>query len=316
MAKKKQLKKAIKNTQNNNCAMSGVNLSEDTSLFDTDRKIPKAEGGEYTKENTRVVDPVAHMARHNNLRQRSLDFEELKTIVDDREQIKKLLYKVNNQLLAYKRKTDNPNPETVEWLNNQYDDVNQKLKETDKQLKKAVDKIAEYDPLARSALNVKSVAHVTVGYCLVYIDLEKATNVSKLWSYAGLHTSSHERYKKGKSGGGNKKLRTALFCLADSQQRGRGPYRKVYDDTKHRLEHSRRKTMTRNTQGRLVEAQWKDTKPSHRHGAALRAIMKHFLSDYWYVGRTLMGLDTQPLYVKEQLGHESIIKAEERGWRI
>ena len=75
-------------------------------------------------------------------------------------------------------------------------------------------------------------------------------------------------------------------------------------------------TKTRNNQGQLVEKAWKDTMACHRHGAALRAVMKHFLADYWFVGRELRGLDTRPLYVEEQLGHTGIVRPGERGWKF
>jgi hypothetical protein len=73
--------------------------------------------------------------------------------------------------------------------------------------------------------------------------------------------------------------------------------------------------MSYGTDGKKSEMKWKDTKPSHRHGAALRAIMKHFLADYWMVGRTIAGLETSALYPEAMLGgtHRTIMP-EERGW--
>jgi hypothetical protein len=59
---------------------------------------------------------------------------------------------------------------------------------------------------------------------------------------------------------------------------------------------------------------WKDTKPCHRHGAAIRKMIKHFLADLWFVWRETENLPTTPLYVESVLGHTGIIKPEERGW--
>jgi hypothetical protein len=86
---------------------------------------------------------------------------------------------------------------------------------------------------------------------------------------------------------------------------------------KRRLEHSELTVDSYNTKGVLIkDVMWKDAKPSHRHGAALRAVAKHFLADYWFVGRTLLGLPTNDLYVKEHLGHQSaIIDPKTRGWK-
>ena len=66
----------------------------------------------------------------------------------------------------------------------------------------------------------------------------------------------------------------------------------------------------------IIEKPWCETKPGHRDGAALRDVMKHFLADYWYVGRTLSGLPTTPLYPEAMLGgtHRTIMP-EERGWK-
>jgi len=75
---------------------------------------------------------------------------------------------------------------------------------------------------------------------------------------------------------------------------------------------------SRNTQGKLIECAWKDTKACHRQGAALRAIMKHILADYWYVGRTLMGLPTNPTYAEAILGKagHKTIDPKTRGWKF
>jgi len=309
------LKRTMRSIQDGQCVLSGALLPEDTSLFDTDRKIPKAQGGIYLVENSRAVNPIAHQKRHKTYRVRKSELETLKTLVDDRGQLMKLFNKINNQLLAYERKTDHPNPETIAFLKNQLLPVSEELKNKGKEIEKALN--AMDDPLANAALSVVSVGNITAAYCLVYIDITKARHASSLWAYAGLDKPSHSRYEKGTAGGGNKTLRTALYTMAESQMKNKkSPYRIVYDRVKLRLSLSEKIVRTMNTQGKLVECAWKDTKPSHRHGAALRAIMKNFLADYWYVGRTLMGLETSPLYAEAILmeGHRTIMP-QERGWK-
>jgi hypothetical protein len=132
----------------------------------------------------------------------------------------------------------------------------------------------------------------------------------------GLHVASRARYTKGEKGGGNKTLRTVLYTMAISQMQSGGPYRAVYDRAKMQKEASKAIVPSRNTQGKEVEVAWKDAKPCHRHGHALRMIMKHFLSDWWFAHRSLKGLSTRPLYVEEKLHHTGIIRAMERGWWI
>ena len=73
---------------------------------------------------------------------------------------------------------------------------------------------------------------------------------------------------------------------------------------------------SRNTQGKLIECMWKDTKACHRQGAAKRKVMKHILADYWMVGRKWMGLPINPLYAEAILGMDGhkTIDPVTRGW--
>jgi len=313
---KEKLKKELMIAQSGKCALTSDNLEKELCLQDTDRIIPKAKGGTYTKKNTRLVDPVAHGNRHKTIKYREPKLQMLKNIIDDREQVRKLYQKINNQILAYKRRTDDLNPETLEWLEAQQAPLQALLKDRDANLAKYVKELAKTDPLAKAALGVPGIGPVTVGYCLTYIDIAAARHASCVWAYAGLHKASHERYTKGETSGGNKTLRTALFTMADSQMKTRGAYRGVYDNMKSRLEKSEKITKTRPTEGTsLVNCAWKDTKPGHRHGAALRAIMKHFLADYWSVARQIAGLPAEALYPEAILGgSHRTIQPEERGW--
>ena len=312
---KAELKKEMARTKGNKCNLTNEVLPDDTSLFDTHRTIPKRKGGVYLVDNTNVVTPRAHMAVHKNLRIREPELEILKGMVDDRRQVMKVVFKINNQLLARKRHTDIMSEETVNFLKQQLLPLEKKLEELTKPIAPYIRKMK--NPLVTAALSVKGVGEITVAHCLVYIDLEKADHASSLWSYCGLDKASHERYTKGKSGGGNKTLRTSLYTMAESQVRIKGAaYQNIYYQVKERLYKSEKIVKSRPTEGdKMVEVAWKDTMPSHRHGAALRAVMKHFLADYWMVGRTLLGLPTSALYPEAILGgtHRTIMP-EERGW--
>ena len=284
-------------------------------LLDVHRPIPKAKGGMYTPDNYEVITPVDHMREHGTYREREEFFENLKAVVDDRKQVMMLKNKANNQLLAYKRKTDHLQPSTVKWLEEQSMVLQKELGKRTRAVEKAVKDYGMLDPFAMSALGVRGVGACTVALCLVYIDLEKARHASSLWAYVGLDKPSHARYAKGEAGGGNKTLRTALYTMADSMTKTRGAYRAVYDNVKGRLERSEKVTRSRNTKGELVDCAWKDVKPCHRHGAALRAVMKHFLADYWFVGRELLGLDNGACYAEAQLGgNHRTVDPKERGW--
>jgi hypothetical protein len=312
---KTNLKRAIAPTQDNLCDLSGVPIDVQNypQLVDTDRIVERFNGGEYTPENTRIVTPRAHMERHGNLRLRPEWMDELKSQMDSRRQTMKVKQKIENQLLAYQRLTDEPNPEEIEFLNETLKPIKKRLSGIDAKITKHIK--ASDDPLVTAALGVPSVGPITLAGLTCYVDLEKARSASALWSYVGLHKASHDRYTKGEAGGGNKTLRTMLWNMASSMMKNRNcPYREVYDRTKAKLEASEKIVKSRNNKGQLIEVMWKDAMKSHRNGAALRAIKKHFLADYWMVGRELAGLDTRPLYVQEVLGHTGIISPAERGW--
>ena len=295
------------------CAITGAALPGDPSLVDVDRIIERCEGGIYTPDNTRVLTPRAHMERHGILRERDEWLEELKSMMDDRLQTMKVVMKLNNQLLAYQRGVDHKRNSAEQFINDTLDTAQKRLAQIDREVAKHVK--ASPDPLAQAAMGVVGVGPVTVAGLLTYVDLNKARSASSLWAYIGLDKPSHDRYTKGETGGGNKTLRTMVWNMANSMTKNRKcPYRVVYDQTKERLAVSEKVVKTRNTQGHLIECPWKDAKPSHRHGAALRAVMKHFLADYWFVGRELAGLDSRPLYAEEKLGHTSIVRPAERGW--
>lgn len=307
-----ELKTKLRKKQNGICAVSAKKLAKETRLFDTDRLEPKAKGGIYTDENTRVLDPIAHMQRHENYRIRTPELTQLKILIDGREQIRKFMNSLNNRLLAAERRTDEMDSMTETWINEQIKAVASQLGKQDRRIEKYIKGINM--PIVKSAMQIKGLGANTIAYLITYIDINKARYASSLWSYVGLDKPSYERYTKGESGGGNKTLRTVLYTMADSMIKTKAVYRNVYDAEKTKLSASLKVTKSRNTQGKLIECMWSETKPCHRHGAAIRKMIKHFLADFWFVWRTLEGLDTPMLYPEAKLGHTGIVKPNERGW--
>lgn len=146
------------------------------------------------------------------------------------------------------------------------------------------------------------------------IDIHKCECASSLWAYAGLdvlvnqegigegrcrkeHHLVDKEYtnKKGetiKTRGitFNPFLKTKLVgVLGSSFIKLGGPYRKIYDDHKHRLEnHDRHKEKTK----------------GHRHNMAVRYMIKMFLTDLYVAWRTAEGLPVRPSYQEEKLGHK------------
>jgi len=309
---KRELKEMLLKEQNGQCELSDVMLAEDVSMIDTDRINPKVNGGIYTVENTRIVDPVAHMKRHGNYRERENGLAKLKILIDAREQLRKFENSCGNRILAMKRGTDLLDKETLEFLEEQQGVCKKKMGSLDRRIQKHLKSIDH--PFIESAFKIRGLGPITIAYLMAYIDINKAEHASSLWAYCGYDKASHERYEKGVSGGGNKTLRTVLYTMADSMIKTRSQYRDIYDREKELLSVSKKITKSRNTQGKLIDCAWCDTKPCHRHGAAIRKLIKIFLSHVWHVWRTVEGLPTNLLYVEEVLGHKNIIHAEELGW--
>lgn len=312
---KEKIKERIKQKQNGICVLTLKPLSELHSLTDTDRVTPKQYGGTYdSDENVRIVRPVAHMVRHGNLREREAEMHELKKLIDGRRQLIKQMNSANNRLLAMKRQTDDLDEDTVSFLKEEVKSVKSQIKKTDVRVVKQLKRTGH--PMYEQASNIKGIGTMTIAYMLVYIEISKAQYASSLWSYVGFDKPNYERYEKGVAGGGNKTLRTMLYTTAESFIKSRNVYRDVYDREKAKLENSEKKTWTRNTKGKWEYVMWKETKKSHRHGAAIRKMLKHFLADWWYVHRKVEGLETPELYVVDKMGHKGIIKPQERGWAI
>lgn len=103
----------------------------------------------------------------------------------------------------------------------------------------------------------------------------------------------------------NGDLRMALLGIgADSFIKSKSPYKKVYDEYKHRLEHR-----TDFVRHEGVDTPWKDVTDGHRHNAAKRYMMKKFIADLYNAWRPMQGLGVRPTYQEEKLGHVHSAKA-------
>ncbi len=288
---------------------------ENDSLFDTHRLIPKRKNGTYTDENTVIKMPIDHQIEHGTFKQRESEFEKLKSLFDDRQSLMKSRMKIDNALLAYKRGTDVPTIEMIKFYEEKIKEFvkfeNKRKGEIEKQLEKI------NHPVANAMREVDQVGPVIAAGCIIYLDIKKARHPSSFWKYCGLDKPFFSRYEKGKSSGGNKKLRTVLYNMAKCQEMClTAPYRPVYDNKKQKLAQSEKICeQTRGTDGKIKKnVKWKDVKPCHRRGAALREVMKHFLADLHYVWCCIEGIEPSKPYAEAQLGKHKTIMPEERGW--
>lgn len=315
MESKTVLKTKLRKEQKKKCAISGQKLKKETKLFDAGRIKPKREGGLLRKRNVRALEPVTNMKHHNIHRERNPELTYLKMLIDSREQLSKLVFACSNRLDAKKRKTDQLDPETKAWLQATLKEGKSRRAKLDRKIKKSL--LAMNLPIIHTAIAIRGVGPITIAYCMIYLQIEKANNCSSFWAYVGYDKPAHQRYEKGRAGGGNKTLRTALYACGESFIKQKNVYSAVYNAEKQKLAASKRLVESYDTTGKKrVTVMWKDAKPCHRHGAAVRKMMKHFLADLWFVWRTYEGLDTRPLYVQEKMGHDGIVQPEERGWKF
>ncbi len=134
MPNKVSLKKTALRKQRGKCNVTDEVLIKEMPLIDTHRLVAKRKGGTYTDLNTTVIAPVTHMVEHGTLRVRQANHAKLKELVDAREHIMRLGNKINNQLLAYKRQTDQLNEGTLSFLDEQLKMVAKPLKKVTKDI--------------------------------------------------------------------------------------------------------------------------------------------------------------------------------------
>lgn len=156
--------------------------------------------------------------------------------------------------------------------------------------------------------DVKGVGPAMAGVMLSEFDIHKAKYVSSLWMYAGLDVASDGRGrskrkehlipKTYRNAMGeetetvgityNPFLKTKLMgVLADSFIRTGSPYRKIYDDYKHRLESNPNHI---------------DKTPGHRNNMAKRYMIKIFLCDLYAEWKKVEGLPAHVPYHEAKLG--------------
>lgn len=139
-------------------------------------------------------------------------------------------------------------------------------------------------------------------------DIHKAERPSQFWAFAGLDVAPDGRGRSrrkehlvdreyvDRDGEVSVRkgitfdpwLKTKLYVLATCViKAGDGPYRKIYDDYKHRLKH---------------RPDWAERSDGHRHNAAMRYMIKMFLLDLWRNWREVEGLPIVPSYAEAKLG--------------
>lgn len=180
------------------------------------------------------------------------------------------------------------------------------------------------------------------GVLVSSIEIDKAAYVSQLWRFCGLAVDAKrgtaERRVKGEKAHFDPWLKSKLtMILGDCLMRSNSPWRKFYDNYKHRKQSQtvdecmlcngsgRIKIRTKGKRGKACEqieaaskssedakecpnckgtggpTQWGKS-DKHRHMAALRYMNKMFLAQLWEEWRKLENLPTRVSYAEEYLG--------------
>ena len=196
-------------------------------------------------------------------------------------------------------------------------DIKDATRDIEKKLDRKIAKAIEHVPVYRDFLKgVKGIGPMTAAVIISEIDIEKATNVSKIWQYAGCNAGLvRGKKKKGdetiqttdlirgdRPTAGyllpyNKFLKTKLLgVMADCFIKCKSPYTEYYYNMKTRLEQSEKPV------NGDPSKHWKDETSAHRNNYARRYMVKIFLIDLYRNWREIEGLPVRDLYMEEYLG--------------
>ncbi len=209
----------------------------------------------------------------------------------------------------------------------------------------------------------KGVGPTMAGVMLSQIDITRCNTPSQLWAYCGFATVRYckdcekvveekslgesicscgstehyhraDRRKKGEKTRYNPWLKAKLAkVLAESFIKSNSPWRKFYDDYKHRKQNELvdgcmacegkgkvKGAICINCKGKGGPSPW-GRSDGHRHNAAKRYMVKMFLMEMWVTWRSMEGLETRTPYAEEYLNraHHADVPAEKlsktREWR-
>lgn len=196
---------------------------------------------------------------------------------------------------AVERGDDQMEPEhlrTLEYWHERFGELENEIEDQIKDMVKG-------DRLIEVMCEVKGVGIMLSAKVVSMIDINKAETVSALWRYAGYAVIDGQREKptKGEKLHYNNRLKTACYLIGSSFLRANSPYRRVYDAARE-----------------YYDANRPDWTKAHKHNAAMRKMIKMWLSHLWEVWRKIEGLPVREPYAHGQLTHEHYYSPQEFGW--
>lgn len=225
-----------------------------------------------------------------------MDETVLRALIDLRDRtIQKNRIAFSNRMFAIEQGVDVPTNGSEEILKRWLERFSELEVEAEKDIKKAVKGVEIIDRM----IEVKGVGPMLSAKVVSMIDINRADTISALWRYAGYAVvdGAREKPTKGERLHYNARLKTTCYLVGSSFLKSGSPYRKVYDDSRE-----------------YYEANRPDWTKAHQHNAAMRRMIKLWLSHLWLEWRKVEGLDTRQPFVQERLGHGHIIAPQEMGW--
>ncbi len=220
----------------------------------------------------------------------------LRALIDLRDRtLQKSRIQFGNRLSAFERGADQANESTSELVTRWQQRFNELELEADKDIEAL---IGDW-PIVQAMIQIRGVGKLLAAKVIAMIDIDRADTVSALWRYAGYGVVDGERERpvKGEKLHYNIRLKTTCYLIGTSFLRLKSPYADVYYAAKEYYQANR--------------ADWTKL---HIHRAAMRKMIKVWLSHLWQVWREMEGLPTPDLYVMEKMGHTHYKSPSEFGW--
>ena len=222
--------------------------------------------------------------------------EQLRILVDMRDRVlQKNRVAFGNRIDAIQRGKDEAGEEELKTLQRWYSRFLDLEEEADGEIAELIKEFEIIDHMTE----VKGIGPGLAAKVVCMIDIERAATISSLWKYAGYAVVNGERERpvKGEKLGYNKRLKVNCYLVGTSFLRSSSPYRDVYDSARE-----------------YYDANRPDWKKGRKHHAAMRKMVKLWLSHLWLVWRQIEGLTVSEPYAHAKLGHNHNYTPQEFGW--
>lgn len=271
---------------------------------------------------------------------KNVDIKSLRVLVDLRDRaIQKGRVAMGNRVNAIERGADTSDEETEALLR----EWHERFEKLELDIDRDIRQLAARYPIIEAATAVKGCGLLNVAKVVALAEsIDDKDTISRFWRFAGLGMGEYyidnetgkimdpvkgRKYDKTKGEKGewvvvypnqppnshvefrpdvplegyglpfNRRLKTSCYLVADRLMQATGPYYELYLTSREKYDRE--------------HPEW--TK-AHRKRAAMRKMIKVWLSHLWEVWRELEGLPTRKAYVIEHLGHTNEHERSDYGW--